>query len=126
MNDKLINKAKEAAKNAYAPYSKFKVGAAIQTKTGEVFSGCNVENASYGLTMCAERVAIFKAVSEGFKEFTEIVIYVDSDTLFTPCGACRQVIAEFSHDLKINIISNKETMQTDIAKLLPLSFHLDN
>jgi cytidine deaminase len=123
--EELIKVAKQVSKNAYAPYSGFKVGAALKTRTGEIFSGCNVENASYGLTMCAERTAIFKAVSEGYTDFTEMVIYVDSDILFTPCGACRQVISEFSHDLKITIVSNKETFVTDIKELLPHSFALN-
>ncbi len=125
MNEKLIEKAKEVSQNAYAPYSGFKVGAAILTEEGKIFSGCNVENASYGLTMCAERTAIFKAVSEGYKNFKEMVIYVNSDILFTPCGACRQVISEFSKDLKITIVSNKETFETNIKELLPFSFELE-
>ena len=120
----LIAKAKGASKNAYAPYSGFKVGAALLTKEGKIFTGCNVENSSYGLTMCAERTAIFKAVSEGYKNFSEMVIYVDSDILFTPCGACRQVISEFSNNLKITIISNKEKFETNIKELLPYSFDL--
>ncbi|MCD4818879.1 MAG: cytidine deaminase [Candidatus Cloacimonetes bacterium] len=124
MNKELIKIAKKVSQNAHAPYSNFKVGAALITKSGKIFSGCNVENASYGLTMCAERVAIFKAVSEGFKEFIEMVIYVDSDTLFSPCGACRQVIAEFSSDIKITIFSNKEQIETTIKELLPLAFKL--
>ena len=125
LDKELIAKAKKASENAYAPYSKFNVGAAIKTKEGNIFTGCNVENASYGLTMCAERTAIFKAVSEGYREFKEMVIYVDSDTLFTPCGACRQVIAEFSHDIKITVISKTKTLETSIKELLPYTFSLD-
>ena len=120
----LIEIAKNASKNAYAPYSGFKVGAALLTKEGKIFSGCNVENASYGLTMCAERVAIFKAVSEGYHNFKKMVIFVDSDILFTPCGACRQVIAEFSKDLEITIVSKNETLITNISELLPYTFEL--
>ena len=115
----------EASKKAYAPYSKYKVGAALLTKKGNVFTGCNVENSSYGLTNCAERTAVFKAVSEGETEFKEIVIYVDSAKLPTPCGACRQVLSEFSSDLKVTIISKTEEKQTDIQELLPLSFKFE-
>lgn len=115
----------EAAKKAYVPYSNYKVGAALLTKSGKIFTGCNVENSSYGLTNCAERTAVFKAVSEGETDFEEIMIYVDSEKLPTPCGACRQVLAEFSSDLKITIISKNEEIHTDIGKLLPLSFKLE-
>lgn len=120
----LIEKARQASLNAYAPYSCFKVGAALLTKSGKIFTGCNVENSSYSLTNCAERSAVFKAISEGEKEFSEIVIYVNSNKLFTPCGACRQVLSEFSSDMKITIISNKETVESTIAELLPISFRL--
>lgn len=120
----LIDKAKQATKNAYAPYSQFKVGAALLTKSGKVYTGCNVENSSYGLSNCAERTAIFKAVSEGEKKFKEMVVYTDTDKLFTPCGACRQVISEFSSNMKITIVSAKEVLETTIAKLLPYEFHL--
>jgi len=124
MQEKLIEKAKLAAQNAYAPYSGFKVGAALLTKAGKIFTGCNVENSSYGLTNCAERTAIFKAVSEGETQYEHMVIYVNSDKLFTPCGACRQVISEFSQDLPITVVSRTETMKTDMKELLPFSFKL--
>ncbi len=125
MNKKLLIKmAKQASQNAYAPFSGFKVGAALLTKSGKVFTGCNVENSSYGLSNCAERTAVFKAVSEGETEFTEIVISADSDKIFSPCGACRQVLSEFSSTLKITIISNKETIETTINELLPMKFAL--
>ncbi len=120
----LIKKAKQVSEKAYAPYSGFKVGAALLTKSGKVFTGCNVENSSYGLSNCAERTAVFKAISEGKMDFSELVIYVDSDILFTPCGACRQVLGEFSSDLKITIISNKDRLETTITELLPYKFHL--
>jgi len=120
----LIKMAKEASQNAYAPFSGFKVGSALLTKFGKVFTGCNVANSSYGLSNCAERTAVFKAVSEGETEFSEIVIYADSDKIFSPCGACRQVLSEFSSDLKITIISNKEKIETTINELLPLKFTL--
>ena len=121
-NIELINLAKEASEHAYAPYSEYKVGAALLTKSGKIFTGCNVENSSYGLTNCAERTAVFNAVSEGETEFSEIVIYVDSDKLPAPCGACRQVLSEFSNDLKITIISRDEQVESTIADLLPLGF----
>ena len=120
----LIEKAKEASRKAYAPYSNYKVGAVLLTKSGKVYTGCNIENSSYGLTNCAERTAVFKAVSEGDKEFEEMVIYADSSNLPTPCGACRQVLSEFGAELKITIISNKEQMETSISELLPLEFKL--
>jgi len=127
MNKELLyEKAKQASLNAYAPYSGFKVGAALLTKSGKIFTGCNVENSSYSLTNCAERTAVFNAISEGEKEFSEIVIYVNSDKLFTPCGACRQVLSEFSPEMKITIISNKKTFETDLEELLPHSFNLKN
>ena len=120
----LIEKAKEASRKAYAPYSNYKVGAALLTKSGKVYTGCNIENSSYGLTNCAERTAVFKAVSEGEMEFEEMAIYADSPNLPTPCGACRQVLSEFGPELKITIISNKEQMVTSISELLPLRFKL--
>ena len=121
----LIQAAIEVSQRAYAPYSGYKVGAALLTKSGKIFTGCNVENSSYGLTNCAERTAVFKAVSEGEKEFSEIVIYVDSQKLPTPCGACRQVLSEFSSDIKVTIISPNEEKHTDIQELLPLSFKFE-
>ena len=120
----LIEKAKEVSRKAYAPYSNYKVGAALLTKSGKVYTGCNIENSSYGLTNCAERTAVFKAVSEGEMEFEEMVIYADSPNLPTPCGACRQVLSEFGSELKITIISNNEQMETSISELLPLGFKL--
>ena len=120
----LIEKAKEVSKKAYTPYSNYKVGAALLMKSGKVYTGCNIENSSYGLTNCAERTAVFKAVSEGEMEFEEMVIYADSPHLPTPCGACRQVLSEFGSKLKITIISNKEQLETSISELLPLAFKL--
>lgn len=98
---KLIQKAAQARKKAYAPYSKFKVGAALLTKKGKVYTGANVENSSYGLSMCAERVALFGAVSSGEKEFSKLVIVTDTKDPITPCGACRQILLEFCEDLEI-------------------------
>ena len=93
--EKLIEVAKNYRKNSYSPYSKFPVGAAVLTKSGKIFGGCNIENASYPLGNCAERTAIFKAVSEGEKDFEAIAIIADTESPCSPCGACRQVIAEF-------------------------------
>ena len=126
MKQDLIAQAKAAAEMAYAPYSKFKVGAALLTKSGKVYTGCNVENASYSMTICAERNAAFQAVADGNKEFTAIAIYVDSEHLFPPCGACRQVLAEFADDMIIYISNRKETTETNLSSLLPGKFSLPN
>lgn len=106
-DDALIAAARAAREYAHAPFSKFRVGAAVRTKSGRIFSGCNIENASYGLTLCAERVAIFKAISEGESphEFDAIAIVTDTDTLTPPCGACRQIIWEFCGDVSV-ILAN--------------------
>jgi cytidine deaminase len=99
--DDLIDAAKKARSQAYAPYSKFAVGAALLTKSGRIITGCNVENLSFGLTICAERAAVFTAVALGEKDFEAIAVVADSMTPVTPCGACRQVLAEFAEDLPI-------------------------
>ena len=103
--EKLIAAARQAREHARAPFSGFRVGAAVRTKSGRTFGGCNVENASYGLTICAERVAIFKAISEGEREFDAIAVVTDADALTPPCGACRQIIWEFCGDAKV-ILAN--------------------
>ncbi len=115
----LVKAAGEAMKNSYSPYSKIRVGAAILTKDGHVFTGCNVENASYGLTMCAERVAAFKAVSEGFRDFQAIAVVSDLVNP-SPCGACRQVLSEFSPDM--DVIYGEKVQK--LRELLPDVFHL--
>lgn len=117
----LINEAMEARKQAYTPYSNFKVGAAVLTKDNQVFRGCNVENASYGLTNCAERTAIFKAVSEGQQEIQAIAIVGETDGPISPCGACRQVIAEFANENTKIILTNLkgDTVETTIHEILP-------
>jgi len=97
----LLNKSIEAAKRAYAPYSKFLVGAVLVAKDGQLFEGCNVENVSFGLTICAERNAVFAAVAAGYREFTKIVIATDLPEPASPCGACRQVLCEFNQDIEI-------------------------
>jgi cytidine deaminase len=122
----LIQKAKAASEKAYAPYSKFKVGAALLSKSGKVYLGCNVENASYSMTICAERNAVFQAVAAGEKEFEAIAIYADSELAFPPCGACRQVLAEFASDLPVIFANNNEVKETDLSDLLPQRFSLPN
>ena len=102
MNDReLLTLAKEASENAYAPYSRFQVGAALECLDGRVFTGCNIENSALGSTMCAERVAIYKAISEGETNFYRIAIYGESEDYCMPCGACRQVMSEFSQDMEV-------------------------
>ncbi|MEK3800759.1 cytidine deaminase [Peribacillus sp. FSL H8-0477] len=120
----LINEAITARTQAYTPYSKFKVGAAVLTEDGRVYQGSNIENASYGLTNCAERTAIFKAVSEGTRKIKAIAIVADTEGPVSPCGACRQVIAEFSdNDTKIFLTNLKgDTVETTIQEVLPGSF----
>lgn len=97
----LIEKALAARKGAYAPYSKFKVGAALESSNGKIFTGCNVENATYGATCCAERVAVYKAVSEGVRSFKRIAIVADMKEPCPPCGICRQVLYEFSPEMEV-------------------------
>ena len=102
MNDReLLNLAKQAAANAYVPYSKFPVGAAIECADGTVYTGCNVENAALGSTICAERTAMCKAVSEGHRKFRRIAVYGEGENYCMPCGACRQFMAEFAPDMEV-------------------------
>src|SRR5918994_5688768 len=117
-NKQLMERAKKASEYSYSPYSKFRVGAALRCKDGKIFTGTNVENASYGMTMCAERVAIFKAISEGCNTFTDIAIVSDSKKLTFPCGACRQVMLEFNPDLLIHLDGESFLL----ADLLPHGF----
>lgn len=120
----LVKIAQKARENAYAPYSKFKVGAALETKTGKIYTGANVENSSFGLSMCAERIAIFKAVSEGEKEFKRLAIVADTKDVVSPCGACRQVMSEFGNFKVILSNLNGEVKLTSVEKLLPGAFDL--
>ncbi len=122
----LIDLAFKAKKNAYAPYSGFSVGAVLLGENSRTFTGCNVENSSYGLSMCAERIALFKAVSEGCRDFELLILVSDSDEFCLPCGACRQVLWEFSNDLRI-VMSNKkkEVKETWVEELLPEAFSLN-
>jgi cytidine deaminase len=99
MNPELVEKAKEARQRALAPYSGFMVGAAIETRSGQIYTGCNIENASYGLSICAERVALWKALSEGAKDFRAMAIVSNAETLTSPCGACRQLLWEYCGDM---------------------------
>ncbi|MGH9933305.1 MAG: cytidine deaminase [Pyrinomonadaceae bacterium] len=119
----LIEIAKTARLRSIAPFSNFLVGAAVKTADGKVYLGCNVESASYGLTVCAERVAIWKALSEGERKFTELAIVADTSTLTPPCGTCRQIIWEFAKDATI-VLGNLrgETQVVSIRELLPRAF----
>lgn len=123
----LLNKAKETMNNAYAPYSHFKVGAAILTEEGLVYTGCNVENASYGATICAERTAAVKAVSEGYIKFSKVAIVSSEGTYTYPCGVCRQFLSEFmTKDSLIIVEDEKEGIkEVPFKELLPLSFSLN-
>jgi cytidine deaminase len=119
----MVALAREARELAHAPYSGFKVGAALKTRAGEIVTGCNLENASYGLTMCAERVAVFKAVSEGLKDFEAVVVVADSKQLTAPCGPCRQILWEFCGDILVHMSNSKgRTRVMRLRDLLPLPF----
>ena len=122
MTDSLIAAARTAQARAYAPYSNFRVGAALESHDGTVFSGCNVENASYGLTICAERAAICAAVSAGVTRFRRAVVVSDVDPPAAPCGACRQVLAEFGLDLPIDGVGSQGTVRWRLTDLLPVAF----
>jgi cytidine deaminase len=122
-NKDVIEAARAARENALAPFSHFKVGAAVRTRAGRLIGGCNVENASYGLTICAERVAIFKAISEGEREFDTIAVVTDADKLTPPCGACRQIIWEFCGNVEVVLANLKGQVEVHQMKdLLPLPF----
>jgi len=126
--EELYEAAKKAIVNSYAPYSKFRVSAAVRGGSGKIYTGVNVENASYGLTVCAERVAIFKAVSEGERFVKDVLVYTESelDKPVAPCGACRQVIAEFNPNARV-IIADKKGIKGvySLKELLPLAFTPD-
>ena len=126
MNSKataLVAAARRARRHAHAAFSNFKVGAALETKDGVIITGCNVENATYGLTICAERVAMFKAISEGHRGFRRVVVVADTAAPTPPCGACRQILWEFGGDLEV-IMANlrRETGRYALSALLPLPF----
>ena len=123
----LVRYARLARANAHAPFSRFKVGAALRTPSGEIVTGCNIENATYGLTLCAERIAVFKAVSEGFKRFDAVAVVVDSPHVAAPCGPCRQILWEFCGDIWVHMQNLKGKSKTlRLAKLLPLPFDRRN
>ena len=119
----LIDAAADVRTRAYAPYSNFKVGAAVETENGVIYTGCNVESASYGLTVCAERVAIWKGISRGVTKFGRIAVVVDTEELTPPCGVCRQIIWEFCGDVPVilaNLHGKSEIIQ--MSELLPRAF----
>jgi cytidine deaminase len=121
--EELVDAAKTARENSYAPYSDFRVGAAIEMEDGEIYSGCNVESASYGLTVCAERVAIWKAISEGKHKVKNIAVVADTKELTPPCGVCRQIIWEFGGNIPVtlaNLNGGRETVE--MKDLLPRAF----
>ena len=121
--NQLLERAVEARKNSYSPYSKFPVGAAVLTKDGKIYTGCNVENAAYGLTICAETIAIAKAVSEGSRDIAAVAVAADTDDVCRPCGSCRQVILEFGEEIVIIMGNLKGVRDTkSIKELIPFSF----
>jgi len=122
----LIHEARQVRLNARAPYSGFKVGAALETRGGKIFTGCNVENSTYGLTVCAERVALWKAISEGESEFRRIAVVADTEVLTPPCGACRQLLWEFCGDVEV-ILANLRGNETrhQLKTLFPFPFDQD-
>ncbi|MBI2899450.1 MAG: cytidine deaminase [Planctomycetes bacterium] len=122
----LVAAAREVMARAHAPYSGFRVGAALRTRSGRVFTGCNVENAAFGLTFCAERGAVAAAVAAGEREFVEIAIVSSGGEPTSPCGACRQVLAEFAEDLAIVLAGDRETVRTSLRELLPSAFRAGN
>jgi cytidine deaminase len=121
----LAEAAKTTSERAYCPYSRFPVGAAVMQADGAIASGCNVENASFGLTICAERVAIFRAIADGARSVTALVIYTPTPTPVTPCGACRQVLAEFGRDAEVRCVCDgPDVEQFTLPELLPRGFAL--
>jgi len=125
---KLITEAIDIRAKAYVPYSKFQVGAALLTKSGKIYTGCNIENAAFPVSCCAERVAIFKAISEGETEFKEMAVAADTERPVPPCGSCRQVMSEFfEQDMKIHLSNLNHNIKTfTMEKLLPFSFNNDD
>ena len=123
----LVGRAREARRRAFAPFSGFKVGAALRARDGTVITGCNIENASYGLTMCAERVAVFKAVSEGIRKFDAVAVIADSPRLTPPCGPCRQILWEFCGDVWVHMSDLRgRTRSMRLLELLPYPFDARN
>ena len=123
LTSSLVQAALSARAKAHAPYSHFLVGAALEDSDGRIHSGCNVENATYGLTICAERVAVFKAISEGARKFRRIAIAADTDQLTPPCGACRQILWEFCGDIQIILVNPRDKSETlQLKELFPRAF----
>ncbi|HEV2445727.1 MAG TPA: cytidine deaminase [Candidatus Sulfopaludibacter sp.] len=123
MTDPLLSAALAVRANAFAPYSRFQVGAALEDSEGRIHTGCNVENATYGLTVCAERVAVFKAISEGVRKFRRVAVAADTETLTPPCGACRQILWEFCGDIEIVLVNPRGKTETHQLKdLFPKPF----
>lgn len=124
--DLLMEKAREASKMSYSPFSKFAVGAAVLVKSGKIYTGCNIENSSFGMTICAERCAIFKAVSEGEKEILAVAIFSPNEDDCYPCGACRQVMYEFQGEEEISVITvNKSNLNIrKLSDFLPFGFKI--
>jgi len=123
LTDPLIEAAKAVREKAHAPFSGFKVGAALEDENGRIFTGCNVENSTYGLTVCAERVAVFKAISEGAGKLKRVAVVADSETLAPPCGACRQILWEFCGNAELvlsNLSGKRETLS--LAEIFPRPF----
>jgi cytidine deaminase len=119
----LARYARLGRRRAHAPFSRFKVGAALRTTHGEIVTGCNIENASYGLTLCAERTAVFKAVSEGLKRFDAVAVVADAEKLAAPCGSCRQILWEFCGDIWVHMENLQGQHRTvRLSELLPLPF----
>jgi cytidine deaminase len=122
----LLDEAKRMRERAYAPYSRFRVGAALRTSSGKIFSGCNVENASFGLTICAERNAIFQMVAAGERQIADLLVIGDSEGFLPPCGGCRQVLAEFARpETRVYMCDREGSFrQTSLGELMPFLFHL--
>jgi len=126
--EQLITKASQIRNRAYVPYSKFPVGAALLTTSGKIYTGCNIENAAYPVACCAERVAIFKAISDGESDFSEMAVIADTDRPVSPCGSCRQVMSEFfERSMNIHLTNLKDQIKTiTMEDLLPFSFQQDD